>query len=143
MTKKNDNFQIKKVLNWIFEKFTIFLDASYWCVSGLGNGPGDSTQKFSTQSFKTRVFWPGEKFNFEPGTRLGFETQPGNRPGPDFLATQNPVRNPDSQFFNPETGPEKPGPLPSPVWDIFQILINRNLLKNTPRSFENHCIERD
>ena len=42
---------------------------------GLGNGPGDPARKFS-------FFRPGEKFSFEPGTRLGFEIQTGNGPGP-------------------------------------------------------------
>ena len=142
MTKKNDNFQIKKVLNWIFEKSTIFLDTSIDASRGSATGRVTRPRNFRRRVSKPGFFWPGEKFYFEPGTRLGFETQPGNRPGPDFLATQNPVRNPDSQFFNPETGQEKAGPLPSPNWDILQILINRNLLKNTPRSFQNHCIER-
>ena len=46
--------------------------------SELGNSPGDQARKFSNRVFKPEIFRPGEKFNFEPGTRPGFEIQPGN-----------------------------------------------------------------
>ena len=51
----------------------------------LGATQGSTTGRATRPGFsKPGFFWPGEKFNFEPGTRPRFKIQPGNRPGPEI-----------------------------------------------------------
>ena len=48
---------------------------------GSATGRVTRPRNFRPGVSKPGFFRPGEKFNFEPGTRPGFEIQPGNRPG--------------------------------------------------------------
>ena len=77
-----------------------------------GTATGRATR---SGNFRPGFFRPGEKFNYEPGTRPGFEIQPGNRPE-KTRKYRNLKKSIKQKILNPETGPEKPGPLPSPGW---------------------------